>query len=209
MNLRKNIYTHSMRQVTFCWYMITTSNRIVSHYNTGCFVREKVFWDLLQNFTEQLICCIRVIQFLVVCHWLKARPLLTLSVVWLMTSYSSKLLACSLEQTPPLVCLLQSFIFCIGFCFKEIGFPVSILFQHNQKTKSDLLLIQDRSHFKYHQERNVLQLILWFMTTPFRTITIYTFIYRVSWCHIFGKVTGQCSMSQFSLHQKTFSRTGF
>lgn len=178
----------------------------------ACFVREKVFWDLLQNFTEQLICCISdsiSCSVSLTQGQTFANPKCCMINNVLLQQTAGLQSWTNPSSLQNLVCLLQSFIFCIGFCFKEIGFPVSILFQRNQKRKSDLLLIQDRSHFKYHPERNVLQLILWFMTTPFRTITIYTFIYRVSWCHIFGKVTGQRSVSQFSLHQKTFSRTAF
>lgn len=153
MNPRKNIYTDSMRQVKFCWKMITT-NRIVFHYNTGWFGGGKGL------FTEQLCCS----------YW-RDSICCRASLIQGQTFANPKRCVINnflLQQIPVLLsstnpsflqnwiwCLLQSFTFCIGFCFRETGFAVPISPQCSQNRKSDFLLIQSRSHFKYHQGRKM------------------------------------------------------
>lgn len=142
--------------------LINDHNRIVSHYNAGCFVKEKVLWDLLQIFTEQLLSSY-------------GRDSVCCSVLLIEGQNFANPKSCRSNNL-----LLQQFA---GLHSSTNPFLYNF---NSTKRKSDFLWIQGRSQCQYHQERNVPQLALWFMTAPFRTITIYTFIYRVSWCHIFG-----------------------
>lgn len=74
------------------WFFITTE---------AVLQRKRSFEIHCRTSQSNLFVLTGVIQFVVVPCWFKARALLTLSVVWLITSYSNKLLVFTLQQTPP------------------------------------------------------------------------------------------------------------